>query len=195
MLQKLRDHKAFAKKLSRALGRGQDGLAKNIEANHEGYRIDHIIKERFVSHYAFALRMSQSTSIIAYASLGLPSMAWLCSYPVFADSIRDLDDALSLIILFSNLPSTAQVSPKVIANCARLAAEWQIYVMRTKSLRKVFLSIKGIYYQAEVEGQSVTWLVPYVFTQRVRHIQCYGFLRLTSIVVPSEKNVAHHVFV
>ncbi|KAG0139557.1 hypothetical protein CROQUDRAFT_54535 [Cronartium quercuum f. sp. fusiforme G11] len=134
VLDKLREHKAFAKKLSRALGRGQDGLAKNIEENHEGYRIDHIIKER---------------------------------YPVFGDSIRDLDDALSLIILFSNLPANTQVSPKVIANCARLAAEWQIYVMRTKSLRKVFLSIKGIYYQAEVEGQHVTWLVPYAFTQRV----------------------------
>lgn len=55
----------------------------------------------------------------------------------------------------------------MIANCTRLAAEWQTYIIRSKSLRKVFLSIKGIYYQAQVEGQSVTWLVPYAFTQRV----------------------------
>ncbi|PLW22546.1 hypothetical protein PCASD_16140 [Puccinia coronata f. sp. avenae] len=134
VLQKLREHKAFAKKLSRALGRKEDGLAKNLDSAHEGYRIDHIIKER---------------------------------YPVFTDAIRDLDDALSLIILFANLPSTNHVSPKVIANCARLASEWQIYVMKSRSLKHVFLSIKGIYYQAEVEGQRVTWLVPYAFTQTI----------------------------
>ncbi|MBW0484141.1 hypothetical protein O181_023856 [Austropuccinia psidii MF-1] len=134
VLHKLREHKAFAKKLSRALGRKEDGLAKNLDASHEGYRIDHIIKER---------------------------------YPVFADTLRDLDDALSLVFLFAGLPSTSLVSPKVIANCARLAAEWQIYVMKSKSLKYVFLSIKGIYYQAEVEGQRITWLIPYAFTQNV----------------------------
>lgn len=47
VLHKLREHKAFAKKLSRALGRGQEGLAKNLEERHEGYRLDHIIKERW----------------------------------------------------------------------------------------------------------------------------------------------------
>ena len=55
----------------------------------------------------------------------------------------------------------------VIANCAKLAAEWQLYVMRTRSLRKVFLSIKGIYFQASVKGETVTWLVPYMFTQNI----------------------------
>lgn len=37
--------------------------------------------------------------------------------------------------------------------------------MRTGSLRKSFLSIKGIYYQAEVNGQDILWLVPYKFAQ------------------------------
>ena len=78
-----------------------------------------------------------------------------------------MDDALSLIILFANLPASQHVSSKVIANCARLASEWQLYVLRSKSLRKVFLSIKGIYYQAEVKGQTINWLVPYQFTQNV----------------------------
>lgn len=39
--------------------------------------------------------------------------------------------------------------------------------MRTHSLRKVFLSMKGIYFQAEVLGQTITWLVPYMFTQQI----------------------------
>ena len=32
---------------------------------------------------------------------------------------------------------------------------------------QVFLSIKGIYYQAEVLGQTITWLVPYQFSHDV----------------------------
>ena len=39
--------------------------------------------------------------------------------------------------------------------------------MHTHSLRKVFFSIKGVYYQAEVMDQTITWLIPYSFTQSV----------------------------
>jgi pescadillo protein len=46
VLAKLRDHKAFAKKLSKALGRADWSLAKNLEEQKPVYRIDHIIKER-----------------------------------------------------------------------------------------------------------------------------------------------------
>ncbi|GAA5948456.1 hypothetical protein JCM10213_004431, partial [Rhodosporidiobolus nylandii] len=134
VLHKLREHKAFAKKLSKAIGRKEWGLAKNLEESKPTYRLDHIIKER---------------------------------YPTFVDSLRDLDDALSLIVLFAALPASSTVPASIIANCARLAAEWQLYVMRTRALRKVFLSIKGIYFQAEIQGQTITWLVPYMFTQTI----------------------------
>ena len=46
VLKKLREHKAFAKKLSRALGRGEWSSAKSLEENKPVYRLDHIIKER-----------------------------------------------------------------------------------------------------------------------------------------------------
>lgn len=88
-------------------------------------------------------------------------------YPTFIDALRDLDDALSLLFLFSNLPSTATVPPKTIALCQRLCHEFQHYLITTNSLKKSFLSIKGIYYQATIQGQDVLWLVPYKFVQRV----------------------------
>lgn len=134
VLKKLREHKAFAKKLSRALGRGEWSSAKTLDVNKPVYRLDHIIKER---------------------------------YPTFIDAIRDIDDALCLIFLFSSLPSNPRLPPELIENCTRLSAEWQLYILHTRSLRKCFLSIKGVYYQAEVMDQSVTWLVPYQFTQNI----------------------------
>ncbi|KAL5341276.1 Pescadillo [Aspergillus crustosus] len=88
-------------------------------------------------------------------------------YPTFVDALRDLDDALSLLFLFANLPSTNHVPPKTIALCQRLCHEFQHYLITTNSLRKSFLSIKGIYYQATIQGQDIMWLVPYRFVQRV----------------------------
>lgn len=38
---------------------------------------------------------------------------------------------------------------------------------RLISLSKVFLSIKGVYFQAEIQDQPVTWIVPYQFCQEV----------------------------
>lgn len=88
-------------------------------------------------------------------------------YPTFVDALRDLDDALSMIFLFANLPSQAHVDHKKIALCQRLALEFEHYLITTHSLRKSFLSIKGIYYQATIQGQDILWLVPYKFVQRV----------------------------
>lgn len=88
-------------------------------------------------------------------------------YPTFVDALRDLDDALSLLFLFANLPSTETVPPRAIARCQRLCHEFQHYLITTNSLKKSFLSIKGIYYQATIHGQDIMWLVPYKFVQRV----------------------------
>lgn len=88
-------------------------------------------------------------------------------YPTFVDALRDLDDALSLLFLFATLPSTTHAPPETIATCQRLCHEFQHYLIATNSLRKSFLSIKGIYYQATIQGQDIMWLVPYQFVQRV----------------------------
>ncbi|XP_039581958.1 pescadillo homolog [Passer montanus] len=65
--------------------------------------------------------------------------------------------------LFSTFPRTGKCHVQTIQLCRRLAVEFQNYVIASRSLRKVFLSIKGIYYQAEVLGQPITWITPYAF--------------------------------
>ncbi|RIA97078.1 Pescadillo N-terminus-domain-containing protein, partial [Glomus cerebriforme] len=88
-------------------------------------------------------------------------------YPTFTDALRDLDDALCMLFLFSTFPATNRIKLETVTNCQRLCVEFQHYIIHTRSLRKVFLSIKGIYYQAEIKGQTINWLVPYQFSQQV----------------------------
>ncbi|XP_028271000.1 pescadillo [Parambassis ranga] len=85
-------------------------------------------------------------------------------YPTFIDALRDIDDALCMCFLFSTFARTGKCHVQTIQLCRRLTVEWMNYVIASRSLRKVFLSIKGIYYQAEVMGQLITWLVPYQFS-------------------------------
>ena len=87
-------------------------------------------------------------------------------YPTFADALRDIDDALCLVFLFASLAPDKLIPVKRIQHCARLAREFQAYVARAKCLRHTFISIKGIYYQADVMGVTVTWVVPHGFAQQ-----------------------------
>ncbi|KAI8923074.1 Pescadillo N-terminus-domain-containing protein [Entophlyctis helioformis] len=88
-------------------------------------------------------------------------------YPTFVDALRDLDDALSMIFLFATLPVDDKIPAAHIRECQRLSAEFQHFVLMSGSLKRVFLSIKGIYYQAEIRGQDITWITPYQFSQAV----------------------------
>ena len=69
-------------------------------------------------------------------------------YPSFADALADLDDALCLIFLFASVSPSNLVPSERVAKCARLSREFMAYVARKQCLRKVFISIKGYYYQA-----------------------------------------------
>ena len=78
-----------------------------------------------------------------------------------------MDDALSLVHLFALLPAKNKIRAQRTKACQRLVREWDMYVIKSKSLRKCFISIKGIYYQAEVMGEKITWLVPHKFSQEL----------------------------
>lgn len=134
VLAKFREHKTFAKKLTKALGKGQVSSAKKLEENRSSYKLDHIIKER---------------------------------YPSFPDALRDIDDALNMLFLFANLPATDQVSSTITREAQAICNQWLAFVARERLVRKVFVSIKGVYYQADVRGEEIRWLVPFKFPENI----------------------------
>ncbi|XP_030376873.1 pescadillo homolog [Scaptodrosophila lebanonensis] len=92
-------------------------------------------------------------------------------YPTFIDALKDLDDCLTLLFLFSTFPSLHLIPREQSNLCRRLTIEFLHYLIASKSLRKVFISIKGYYFQAEIKGQKVTWIVPhyYPFKPQSKH--------------------------
>eukprot|EP00854_Cymbomonas_tetramitiformis_P014699 gene14699-17367_t len=136
LLEQFRTIRSHKKKIVRAKGKKEYDLAERLKNITPGYRLDHLVKER---------------------------------YPSFIDALRDLDDPLSLIHLFAVLPAEKRlkVNNTMVQKARRLSLEFQAYVSRTHALRKVFVSVKGIYYQAEILGQLVTWIVPHALAQHI----------------------------
>jgi hypothetical protein len=63
----------------------------------------------------------------------------------------------------SSSSSTTQLTSHVVCavivytyRCRRLVLEWNAYIARTSSLRRVFVSVKGFYYQ--VRFMVMCWL-------------------------------------
>lgn len=88
-------------------------------------------------------------------------------YPSFLEALRDLDDPLNMLFLFANMPATSSVSHRVTKEAEKLTNQWLAYVAKERLIKKVFVSIKGVYYQANVKGQEVRWLVPFKFPQNI----------------------------
>ncbi len=72
-----------------------------------------------------------------------------------------------LVVMWTFVPSLQSVGIPVsmVGSARRLSLEWQAYIARTHALRRVFVSVKGWYFQAEVSGQAITWLVPHPLAQ------------------------------
>ncbi|EPS64320.1 hypothetical protein M569_10461, partial [Genlisea aurea] len=139
LLEKLRDARAYEKKIKKAVSKKNRDLAERLLTRKPTYTLDMLIRER---------------------------------YPKFVDALRDLDDCLSMVHLFAALPAVDnaidgdKIPVTRVHNCRRwLSHEWQAYISHTHKLRKTFISVKGIYYQVEVEGQRITWLTPHSLQQ------------------------------
>ncbi|KAL1140072.1 hypothetical protein AAG570_000004, partial [Ranatra chinensis] len=131
IIWKLRDIKAHGKRIGRAKGMQEFGLARRLINSTPKLKLDHIVKER---------------------------------YPTFIDALRDMDDCLTLCFLFSTFPSLRHIPHDQSTLCRRLTMEFLHVVIASKSLRKVFISIKGYYFQAEIKGVPITWIMPHHFS-------------------------------
>ena len=66
---------------------------------------------------------------------------------------------------------------ELVANCRRIAFEWMNYCIHAQCIRKVFVSIKGYYYQVELKGETITWLVAHEFAQEHNEDVDYKVMR------------------
>ena len=75
-------------------------------------------------------------------------------YPRFADALGDLDDALCLVNLFAFLPSDGRIQARITRKAQQLAASWGAYCATTGSVVKSFISVKGVYMEADIVVSS-----------------------------------------
>ncbi|XP_025404888.1 pescadillo homolog [Sipha flava] len=101
-------------------------------------------------------------------------------YPTFIDALRDMDDALTLCCLFSTFPKLKSIPPNLIALCRRLTVEFMHVCIAARALRKVFISIKGIYFQVEIKGQTITWVIPHNYPHEPQKKQEVDFYTMAT---------------
>ncbi|CDO64888.1 pescadillo-like protein [Plasmodium reichenowi] len=87
-------------------------------------------------------------------------------YPILSYAVDHLDDALSCIIAYSQLPSNHKYGIKnnMVKTCEMLKDHFHYYVYKTNKIKKAFISVKGYYLQAEILKKKVTWIIPHIFT-------------------------------
>jgi pescadillo protein len=140
-LDTLRKFKTYRRKLNHHLGRKDLARARDFQKHLKPQmEVAHIIRER---------------------------------YPTFGDALRDIDDALAHVCLYAMLPpqlksnSTVEghgyLTTGLAAKSRALVKRWLAFIAKTHSLRKCFISVKGFYFQAEILGETVTWLMPFEF--------------------------------
>ncbi|KAG8372922.1 hypothetical protein BUALT_Bualt12G0117400 [Buddleja alternifolia] len=138
LLEELREIRAYEKKVKKTISKKNMDHAQQLLSRKPSYALERLLKER---------------------------------YPTLTDALGDLNDCLTMVHLFAALPAVdrsvcgEKIPVNTVHNCRRLSHEWQSYISRTHKLRKTFISVKGIYYRAEVYGQTITWLTPHALQQ------------------------------
>jgi pescadillo protein len=113
-------------------------------------------------------------------------------YPSFADALRDLDDCLTLIFLFANFPLLKKLYEPRLRLCRRLSVEFLHYVIASGSLKKCFISVKGYYFQVEIRGETITWIIPHKLGHKVGCSTASDFFHSRSSVESSGCGFQNH---
>jgi len=83
-------------------------------------------------------------------------------YPTFEEALRGLDDALSLIAVYAKMmvAEESTLPQKTLDDAQNVYGDFLAYIVHARCLRKVFVSIKGIYYEAMINGIRINWITP-----------------------------------
>ena len=89
-------------------------------------------------------------------------------YPKFIDALNDVDDAMSLLSLFSILSKheLLNIKTETVEICKRLSKEFLLYASVSQSFKRGFISIKGLYINVEIAGNDIIWLSPFSLPQK-----------------------------
>ena len=85
-------------------------------------------------------------------------------YPRFDQALRELSDPLSLLSLVGSFPGHRlyHIPPQKTRAAQLLMNMFKALIVKKRLLCKVFLSVKGIYYEAALgRGIQVVWIEPY----------------------------------
>ena len=137
LLKHFRELKVFLRQYKRAEMKGDRWRVRQLDERRPVFTLHHLLRER---------------------------------YPQFYLALNDMDDALNLLHLFDLLPTQTKVRHFTLdySNTIHtLLNEYYTYIIHTHSLTKTFITIKGVYFQAEVDGVRITWLAPFKFTQHL----------------------------
>ncbi|KAM7270471.1 hypothetical protein ACFE04_029685 [Oxalis oulophora] len=92
---------------------------------------------------------------------------------LLSPSVQPIPPSISYFINLGSLSIEAyvrsykvnKVSLKFLYLASGCFVAKQAYIGRKPKLQKVFVSVKGIYYQAEIDEQKIMWLTPHAFQQ------------------------------
>ena len=203
LLERIRQYKVYKRKVKKVKAKKMYSNLENLQYFLKPeWNIDHIIKERFPSFDSAIKELDEALSMTnLFASLPSNNKVlshvieeWQAQNPPHKIFFPPLSHKKNLLVLSSS-PIFFIFDLWIIfpthnffiffgnENSKKISLEFQLYVIKKHALRKVFVSIKGIYYQAVIEGRDIIWLEPWPYTQNaerddVDYRVMYSFLQL-----------------
>jgi pescadillo len=123
-------------------------------------------------------------------------------YPFFADAVKDIDDAMTMISLYAFL------SPEIKSNTTiefhhalpsglhdkakNVINDFMGFIAQSHLLSRAFISVKGYYYEVFVHGQRVIFLMPHEYASKFPEgIQQYVLITFLEFYVELMRFIMH----